>query len=613
MNNRGFSIVTVLILSLIIFVIGGTGAYIVMTNIKSTQSDVRFNLADKASNAGLLKAFDEINSLGSGGSDRTITGTIGNASYSSNIMFGGKNIWFVSSEGSFQNSRVVRTAIFQGYYGVGLYTVRGRVNATLGARLSGCDRTATPTCFVPAFIASGTINTSVTPRNCSYDTGGTGVYGEEPVLNLDQGDLSRIFFKVKCFNKYGDSSCGISLLDYLEYDYGQDPDVFTTSPHKFMSFQQSLNGYGIPVITLPSLPTVPSVGSSCTYMSTDNYQINLTTRFTGCNEIVLQRSPSSAIIGNGIRGNNKIKIYAQNYSTTFDNASNFILYTTASTTLQNNTNNFELYTTGTTTLTSANTFKMYTSGTTTLTTINYGNIISTNTVTAASGATINNSKIIIGFPTTATDTDKNNVNAPQNLVANGNITIGNATTDTNPNVIIARSLRFANNSSVRILNTLMYVYAYACPSCARNTDTSSLTACDNNTNWCGWYGNGITLNMGRDSSGNPNPVLFISNNTTVRTDSPSGTVYIWGVWYGQDITYLRWYNTSSQDFRGFLIRNFPSDRALTINISSGFTMSFSKSIIDTVSRRYRFFREVECVRDPLTPQAQMIQTRMVNY
>ena len=71
--------------------------------------------------------------------------------------------------------------------------------------------------------------------------------------------------------------------------------------------------------------------------------------------------------------------------------------------------------------------------------------------------------------------------------------------------------------------------------------------------------------------------------------------------YGEDVTYLTWTGVTLQDFRGFLIRNFPPTLTLSINItSSDFKMNFSKSIIDALVNKYRFFREVECVRDPLT-------------
>ena len=270
MNNKGFSLVTVLVLSLVIMLLGGTGLFIAGTNFKATRADANYNLADKASNAGLLKAFDEINKTGSGGNDRTITGNIGSAAYATRIMYGGKNNWFVSSEGSFSNSKVIKTALFQGYSGVGLYTVRGQVNASIqSARLSGCDADPTPDCYVPAFIASGTINTGgTTPKACTAagatDGTSSGLYGSPATLNLNQGDLSRIFFKVKCFNKYNNSDCNISLLDYLEYDYGRNP----ADNHQDFSFQQTgigANGYGIPVVSVvaPSLPAVPSVPGSC--------------------------------------------------------------------------------------------------------------------------------------------------------------------------------------------------------------------------------------------------------------------------------------------------------------------------------------------------------------
>ncbi|MDI6713986.1 MAG: hypothetical protein QMD43_03025 [Thermodesulfovibrio sp.] len=602
MNNRGFSLVTVLILSLIIFVIGGTGAYIATTNLKTTQADTRYNIAEKASNVGLLRAFDEINQTGTGGNDRTITGTVGNATYNTRIMFGGKNIWFVSSEGFIGNSRVIKTAIFQGYYGVGLYTVRGNVNATLGSgvRLTGCDRAPEPDCLVPSFIASGTISTpGITPRTCPADAGGAGVYGQPPILNLNQGDLSRIFFKVKCFNKYGDSSCNLSLLDYLEYDYGRDTDF--NPPHQYINFQQNVNRLGIPIVTLhPFVTTPPTVDPDCTFRR-DIQNIDLgSSPYINCTrQIYLEPQDNNitiTITGDGNRGGQRVAIFANSArinSITFNNARNFRLFTNRTTTIDNSQD-----------------FKLYTSGTTTLQgTIRNFRLISTNTVTAAANAIITTSEdnifntIVIG-PTTATALNTNT--SPQNFVSSGGITINNSN-------IFARSLRFANGSAVRILNSLVYVYAYACPNCPRNTSTSSLDACDSNNLWCGWFGDGISLNIGRDGAGNAQPVLFISNNTTVRTVNPSSTAFIWGVWYGEDVTYLRWVGTATQDLRGFLIRNFPENLTLTINIGSGFTLSFNKAIIDTITNRYRFFREVECVRDPLTPKAQMIQTRMVNY
>jgi len=623
MNNGGFTLVVVLILSLVITLLGGTAMYLAATNFKTTAADLKYNLAEKTSNAGLLNAFDEINKAGTGGSDRTITGAMGNADYSTNIMFGGKNLWFLSSAGAIGNARVVKTALFQGYYGVGLYTVRGNVNATLsaGSRLSGCDASSDPDCFVPAFIASGTINTGRGERKACPAAGATdgttaGLYGAPAVLNMGQGDLSRIFFKVGCFNKYNNAGCSTSLLDYLEYDFGRNP----ADNRQDFSFQQVDNGWGIPVVSVPDLPAVPG-GGSCVFPTVippvSGLTLNLTSNLTTCSQIVLNSAISTVTIqGDGTRSGVPVKIYTNgnHNQPKFNAASNFIFYTANNNQEFTVTNslNFTIHSTNTGTFNSANkNFTLYTTGITNLngtvsgTVANPFRIISVNTINTGAGISLTNGNIMTG-PATVADT--NSVAAPQNLVADGNITVENVN-------IFARHFKFYNNSTVKILDGLIYVYAYACPDCSRAASKSSLDACHGNNNWCGWYGENISLNIGRAADGTARPVLFISNDTTVQTVNPSGTAYIWGVWYGEDVTYLTWNgNNISQNLSGFLVRNFPADLTLGIDISgSGFTMNFSKPMIDQVANKYRFFREVECVRDPLTPKAQLIQTRMTNY
>ncbi|MHB8137507.1 MAG: hypothetical protein ACYDGO_03855 [Smithellaceae bacterium] len=624
LNNKGFTLVVVLILSLVITLLGGTAMYLAATNFKTTAADLKYNLAEKTSNAGLLNAFDEINKAGTGGSDRTIAGAMGNADYSTNIMFGGKNLWFLSSAGSIGNSRVVKTALFQGYYGAGLYTVRGNVKATLGdsSRLSGCDASPDPDCFVPAFIASGTINTGRGERKACTAAGaadGTtaGLYGAPVVLNMGQGDLSRIFFKVGCFNKYNNAGCTTSLLDYLEYDYGRNP----TDNRQDFSFGQNDNGFGIPVVSIPALPAVPGGGSCIFPVATppvSGLTLNLSSNLTNCSEIVLNSAISTVTIqGDGIRSGVPVKIYTNGNNNTpiFSNASNFSFYTTNNdkTVTISNSSNFTIHSTNEVTLNNTNSnFTLYNKGVTNLngmvsgTAANPFRIVSANTINTGAGISLTNGNIMTG-PAAVADT--NSVAAPQNLVAGGNITIHNAN-------VFARHIRFASHSTVRILDGLIYVYAYACPDCSRAASDSSLNTCRANDNrWCGWYGENISLNIGRAADGTARPVLFISNNTTVQTVNPTGTAYIWGIWYGEDVTYLAWNgNNISQNLSGFLVRNFPPDLTLGINISgSGFKMNFSKPMIDQVANKYRFFREVECVRDPLTPKAQLIQTRMTNY
>ena len=641
MNNKGFSLITVLVLSLVMFLIGGTGLYIAATNFRATRADINLNIAEKASNAGLLNAFDHINMKGTGAKNEEYGSSLGNASFKTKTSLGGKNVWFVSSQGVHDHANVVKTAMFQGYYGVGLYTVRGQVNADLeGARLSGCDMDSAvaSNCYVPAFIAFTTKIPSANPHTCTDKDGkvvsaavdgkSAGVYGNPAAYNLDQGDLSKIFFKVKCFNKYGNARCAISLLDYLEYDYGWD----SARTEQQMSFQQkgaNANGLGIPVVSLspPDLPA--SSAGACVYSLATGLNLATTATYKDCKEIVITSTP--VITGDGTRNGKPVKIYAYGGTPTFSSASNFKLYTTTAFTVTNSSDfaingtsdnavnngnsNFTISTTGNTVFNGDNSgFVLNTTGTTTL----YGTIdaaaypfriVSTNRITAAAEAVLKNGTLITGPVTTnvAINEGINLSSAPQNLETKGNVTIDNVS-------IFARKLQFAENSIVRIFNSLVYVYAHACPECSRSTSNSSLVACDQDSGWCGWYGKRISLNIGRASDGTAKPVLFISNNTSVKVESPRGVAYTWGVWYGEDVTYLRWKDNNGWDFSGFLIRNFPPDLVLGISLtSSNIRLNFSKSVIDAISGKYRFFRQVECVRDPLTPKAQMIQTRMTNY
>lgn len=641
MNNKGFSLITVLVLSLVMFLIGGTGLYIAATNFRATRADINLNIAEKASNAGLLNAFDDINMKGTGAKNEENEHPLGNASYKTKTTLGGKNVWFVSSQGVYDRANVVKTAMFQGYYGVGLYTVRGQVDADLnGARLSGCDMDSTvaSNCYVPAFIAFTTKIPSSKPQTCTDKDGkpvsaavdgkSDGVYGNPATYNLDQGDLSKIFFKVKCFNKFNNAGCKVSLLDYLENDYGWN----SSHTEQQMFFQQTganANSLGIPVVNL-SPPDLPASGpGACVYSLATGLNLAATATFKDCKDIVITSTP--VITGNGIRSGKPVKIYAYGGAPTFSNASNFKLYTTTAFTVTNSSDfaingasdnaintgnsNFTINTTGNTVFKGANIgFVLNTTGTTTLSgTIGAAaypfRIVSTNKITAEAEAVLTNGTLITGPVTTnvANNEGINLSSSPQNLEAKGNVTFDNVN-------IFARKLDFAEYSNVRILNSLVYVYAHACPECSRSTSNSSLVACDQDSGWCGWYGKNISLNIGRASDGTAKPVLFISNNTSVKVQSPRGVAYTWGVWYGEDVTYLIWKDQNGWDFSGFLIRNFPPDLVLGISLkSSKIRLNFSKSVIDAISGRYRFFRQVECVRDPLTPKAQMIQTRMTNY
>ncbi|MEM4204104.1 MAG: hypothetical protein QXS54_08560 [Candidatus Methanomethylicaceae archaeon] len=609
MNQKGFSLIIVIILSLALSLISATGLYIATLSNKSTEADTKLNLAEKAANAGIMDATDYVNRIGFCSNYSRSNVQFGNASYSYDITRSGR-ICFIRSTGNIAQARVVKTSIIQSYYGVGLYTVRGNVSATLGGsgvRLSGCDRSINPTCFMPAFIASGTVNLNINTSSCDEDQGGSGIYGRPAILpNIAFDDLIPLFFNVNCFNRRSPGSSCVSFSDksLLEVFEDEFASINPLTLRKEFNFD---NQEGIPIIDnniiIQAQQRENSIGSQCTYTSAT---LNLSSNLTNCSEIRLESAVTTIT---GTRNNSPVTIYAfrgtsqLTFRDTGTNPQWVTLYTNRPLSLRVNSNattNFTVYTTNTVTI--SNTIGVGDNNNPS--TISF-KIVSTNTITLSSGTTLLNG-IIVNAPTDVNDT--NNAAAPQYIQVNGTFTMDDI-------ALFTERLNFSSNITVNIWNSLVFVYAYACPNCSRSTNTSSLNACDSDSRRCGWYGQGVSLNLGRDpnATDQEKPVIFVSNNTTVRTDSPK-SASIWGAWVGEDVTYLRWSGSSiTQDFRGFLVRNFPRNLTLTINITSNFSMSFRKSILDKLSNKYWWFRKIDCVLDDLTPATQLIQTRMTAY
>ena len=572
----GFALIPTLVISMILAVLGGAAMYISMTDLQITTADHRFTLANKAAEVGLLTAVDSIAQRGSCDISETYTGTVGGANYTTNVVRQGR-ICFIRSEGRMGPARVIKTAIIQSYYGIGLYTVRGNVNAELGgsARLSGCDTTTTPTCFVPAFIASGRVVTTVPEQSCSADNGvSSGIYGDPAVLSTVRfTDLIPLFFNANCFNARSDRDCDVGLLQIIEQEYGVNP-VTGNQDFRF-------DEYGIPIVNIPTV----NVPASC-QVNSSGVTVNLATDYTTCSDIQVN---GEDVVIRGQRSGDSVNIHFNGTRIWVIDASNFNLY-------YNNPNSLRgVYLGGT-----VSDFRIVSRG-----------YVRTVDTSISRFTTIINGVIIIG-PTASSVINSPNTNH-QFVVRD------HAIVDTS--VIISKRIRLNSDNDRRALNywldSLVYVYAYACPNCSRSSDTSSLYACYYNLGYCGVYAYRSYLFVGRDLRGNPRPSLIISNNSTLYFRFPRGTIYIWGAFVGQDITYLLWSGLSRsfrQDFKGFLIRNFPPDRTIRIRITgSSFTMDFRKDIINSLNQRFWFFRRVQCVQDPLLPYPQMIQTKMTAY
>jgi len=223
-SSKGFSLITVLGLTLIISLIGATAMYISLIDNKLTGANAKYELADKAAEYGLLQA---VNSIQANGFcyNTTNNGSDGLATYSTQIQRS-SNICFVKSTGQVGNAKVVKTAIIQSYYGIGLYTVRGGVNASYnGGRLSGCDKANS--CNVPAFIASGSINLNgAHTYSCPVDNGSKHIFGNPAIINgVKFTDLTPLFFNVDCENSQRDSNCNYGLNNALEDTFATDPNT----------------------------------------------------------------------------------------------------------------------------------------------------------------------------------------------------------------------------------------------------------------------------------------------------------------------------------------------------------------------------------------------------
>ena len=582
MLRRGFSLANVIILSTLITLVGYAGLMLVNINLTSSRAENKYIWAEKAANAGLLEAMRRIKSTGFCDVNQTFTGSVGNATYEVNIKRSSR-ICFIRSEGKLGKAKVIKTGILQAYYGVGLYTVRGNVNANLGwgVRLSGCDNTVRPPCFVPAFIASGHVYSSYFPRACNYDYGGLGVYGgttgrEAIITYVKFSDLIPLFFNVNCFNKYSSPGCDVGLLQVFEEEYGKNP----SNDRQDVLFD---NKWGIPRVDFSDLPPTDAcktTGYSIGFPWNPIYIVDLSSPdLAGCTDINIDIPSPGRLRIEGI-ANNYLNIYV----------------------LDNDISRVEIDS-----KVSSEGFTLYSSKPVYI----YRNlanarIITNNNIYFMGDRKIENS-ILIAAPI--------NINTTNNPNSNARIITDDWRRITfEKSKIIVRQIRFGDRARVYVLDSLIYVYAHACPACNRSSDTISWWKCAyENTGWCGWYGRFIRLSVGRDASGEERPSIILTNNTTVYTVYPQGTVYIWGAFVGEDITYLLWTGVWYQDFRGFLVRNFPPGSSLRINIWGGFSLEFSKSLLDKLSENFWYFRKIQCIKEDINPRAQLIHTRLTAY
>jgi len=614
-SSKGFSLITVLGLTLIISLIGATAMYISLIDNKLTGANAKYELADKAAEYGLLQA---VNSIQANGFcyNTTNNGSDGLATYSTQIQRS-SNVCFVKSTGQVGNAKVVKTAIIQSYYGIGLYTVRGGINASYnGGRLSGCDRVNS--CNVPAFIASGRINLNgAHTYSCPVDNGSKHIFGNPAIINgVKFTDLTPLFFNVDCENSQRDSNCNYGLNNALEDTFATDPNT------NIKDFYIDQYNQVVLTNTVENNLYTPPTPTPCPIDYNNNLNLGNLTSSGSC-YINRRGVDIYGTLPSGVQ----YTIYIGN------NASGTILENVNGNTptSQNNYNipnyNLTIYTNQPITISDG----LFNTRLITDNSITYsynGNVPLNNGVPYTTYTNPNdnnpycylqNDIIIQGY-----DNSSEGNNIPQiglvgdNKAQNGYANIffytpNYATVDlyTSNTDLFVREIIFNDSSNNYFANSLAYIYSDSFPANLPPTNNmQSIQDCNNNIYQCGWtdYQEQTSENVyfGNDINSNLAPSLLINNNSVVLGYSESFS----GIYFGEDVNYIDSYGAS---VNGFLVRNFPPNLSLNIGFSNNTNFQFNKSAINALSNEFWFVQPVQCVQDNPQPYTQMIQTELTAY
>jgi len=602
-SSKGFSLITVLGLTLIISLIGATAMYISLIDNKLTGADAKYELADKAAEYGLLQAVDSIQASGFC-YNTTNNGNNGLATYTTQIQRS-SNICFVKSIGQVGNAKVVKTAIIQSYYGVGLYTVRGGVNASYnGGRLSGCDNANS--CPVPAFIASGTINLNgAKVYHCNLDNGTQHIFGNPPIINgVKFTDLTPLFFNVDCENSKRDQNCSYGLNNALEDTFATDPNTnikdFTIDQYNQVVLSNTVeNNFYTPPTPTPcpldqnnnlNLGNLTNSGSC--YINQQGVDIYGTLPFGVQYTIYIIGNASNTILEN-VNGNNPTS--QNNYN--IPNY-NLTIYTNQPIIISDGLFNTRLITDNNITYTYNGNAPLNTG----VTTQTYTNQNDNNPYTF-----LQNDIIIQGY-----DNSNEGNNIPQiGLVGDNEAQNGYATVDlyTSNTDLFVREIIFNDSSKNYFANSLVYLYADSFPANLPPTNNvQSIQDCQNNLYQCGWtdYQEQFSEDVYFGINNNLAPSLLINNNSVVVGNNESFS----GIYFGEDVNYIDSYGAT---VNGFLVRNFPPNLSLNIGFSNSTNFQFNKSAINQLSSEFWFVQPVQCVLDNPQPYTQMIQTELTAY
>ncbi len=595
-KEKSYILLTVLIFSAIIALIGAGLALINKQGFLATRANIRFNKLQKAAHYGLIEAIENIVNSGGICEVGSFDENLGGVSVHVSTVRRGL-VCSIRSEATLGNAKIVLVGATQGFYGIGTYTVKGQVNANIqGGLISGCDNENN--CLIPGFIASGPINVTIQTGSCD-EVDDSGVFGTPPTKpNVNFYDLVPLAFNANCFYE---------LLTILETEdswegypmgLGSNPlwkDENGTSRQDIVFDKGNLTSCPNPGevdeadLIMGNMninfPQVPNISPSCRVEKDKDLTLNLTTMkvtsgsetidLSNCTEILINSGTKTLQI-NGKASQIRYIYTTNNSGITINGAENGILINNATSEVNINS--------------SFDPFVVYSRGEVTLNNVSYIRVISLKDINIIH-SNVSNSTLI----------------TEEDIVNNDNLNLNNVN-------IFAQRLLFGSNKNVNIQGGILYLYTLADQIRTNNRVTDDIfdhdgRGCPGNINECAWYGNSLnSLNIGTQD--NPILIILVNSATYIRNID---TVNINAVLFGEGVTYLIWSGINEQNYRGILVRNFPYTESLNIRFGSGVSLQFDYGIINTLNQNYWFVRKFECIKDDPLPYAQTIQTLHSSY
>jgi hypothetical protein len=569
-KNKGYVLLIVLILSVIIALIGAGLAFMSKQGYFSTRANTLFNKLQKAAHYGINEAIRRIVESG---------GVCEEGIFNQDFYVGDVGVKISTSrrgllcalraEANLGGARQVIVATTQGFYGIGTFTVkaRERVDWLGGAYVSGCD--SQNNCNIPGIIVSGPINGVPAGTAQTCDRSGTvGIFGSPPLKpNVSFYDLIPLTFNVNCFyellnmfeteDSYNGYPMGLGKNPFWKDVYGNTrQDIifnkgnFTSCPNPLVTDEpQVVWNSRLGNFTIRSWSSeIPSIDSSCEF---DGNTLNLSNDLPDCTWIKVKNNVNIT----GVAPNIKF-IYAPGKDVTIINAGNANIITDRTITInvKNVSEPLVLYTTGNVNITAGPVTRI--------------RIVSQGDINLRTSSTISDSTLI----------------TPNSIVntTNDNLTLERLN-------VFARRINFTRTTTIR--GGMFYLFGYVESVCnSGDPDSSSVST---------------SANIGTLDD----PVLFIMVNSNLRVVNPT-PIYFYGVFFAEGPTCIVYSNIS---FIGISIWNEPNDFENVDQLGRGFYIQFNYGIINTLNNRYWFVRRFDCIKDDPLPYAQAIQTYHSSY